>query len=224
MRFSEERGFTLVETMIAIVLVSILSVGFYSVMRASVRGSNSASDVSQAAEEARLGFNRMIRDTRETTKLVLAEDERYRIWTDFNGNKVVDDDEYEYLEYAFDPGTGSITLSARSGPAGGDPDALSGLEGLLAGTEVERLAGNVGLVDDEPIFQYVSNFLIYDDDPADGETTLEELEDASATGELDGDVLDYVSDVNYGFVVSVGGNERAFYGQAQIRNRRFSDL
>ncbi len=227
MRVSEEHGFTLIETMVAILLFSILSIGFYQVMRATISGSSDASDISGAAEEARLGFNRMIRDTRETTKLVLAEDTRYRIWTDFDSNGVVDDDEYEYLEYAFDAGTRSITLTALSGPGGGDPDLISGTEGPLAGTETERLAGAISRVGAEPVFQYVSNFLIYDgviDGVRDGETSMEELEEAAADGILDGDVLDYVSDVNYAFNVSAGESDRPFYGQAQIRNRRFSDL
>lgn len=224
MRAPDESGFTMIELMIAILLVSILSVGFYQVMFSSVRGSNTSTDIAESAEEARLGFNRMIRDTRETTKLVVAEDTRYRIWTDFNGNEVVDGDEYEYMEYAFDEAEREITLTALTAPAAGDPDLLSDAQGILAGTVAERLSGNVSEVDPpEPVFQYVSNFLIYDDD-GNGETTLDELQAAADSGVLEGEVLDYVSDVNYAFLVRVGRSEREFYGQAQIRNRRFSDL
>lgn len=224
MRHPNERGFTMIELMIAIFLVSILSVGFYQVMFSSVRGSDTSSNVAQSAEEARLGFNRMIRDTRETTKLVVAEDTRYRIWTDFNGNEVVDAAEFEYMEYAYDEATRSITLTALSAPAGGDPDLLSDAQGTLAGTDTERLSGDIEEVEPpQPVFEYVSNFLIYDAD-GDGQTTLDELEDAAGTGVLEGDPLEYVSDVNYAFAVSVNGSSREFYGQAQIRNRRFSDL
>ena len=220
MKPRSEEGFTLVETMIAIFLFSILSVGFYQVMFSTVRGSNDTSDISDATEEARLGFNRMIRDTRETTKLVTAEGNRYRIWTDFDADGVVDEADYEYMEYEYD--SGSIYLSALTAPAGGDPDLIDGTEGVAAGTERERLAGNVQPVNaGDPIFTYVSNFLVFDANN-DGETAVSELGDGDNV--LEGLELDYVSDVNYAFTVSVGGNSRSFYGQAQIRNRRFSDL
>lgn len=224
MRSSNENGFTLVELMVAMMLFSILSVGFYQVMVSSVRGSNDASDISEIAEEARLGFNRMIRDTREATRLVVAEGDRYRIWTDFNRDGDVDANDFEYLEYAFDGE--ELTLQALTGPAGGDPDLLTGSEATLAGTQIETLAGNVEQVGADPIFTYASNFLTFDTD-GDGETSLAELEagtDGADDGELTGVELDYVSDINYAFRVAVGDGSRTFFGQAQIRNRRYSNL
>ncbi len=219
MRPSDEQGFTLVELLVAIFLFSILSVGFYQVMFSTVRGSNEASDVSEVAEEARLGFNRMIRDTREATRLIVAEDDRYRIWTDFNSDDDVDEADYEYLEYEYE--AGAIYLSALEGPPAGDPDLIDGTEAVLAGTERETLAANIQPIGTNPIFTYVSNFLIYDAN-GNGETSVTELGDGDAV--LEGVELSYISDINYAFSVSVGGNSRRFYGQAQIRNRRFSDL
>ena len=224
----DEDGFSLVEVMVAIFLLSVLSVGFYQVMFASVRGSADTADIAEVAEEARLGFNRMIRDTRETTKLISASETGYRIWTDYNQNSLVDESDYEYLEFAYDSALGAITLTALTGPPAGDPDLIDVGATALAGTSTETLAGNIQLVGTRPVFTYASNFLQYDTAPVDGETSAAELDDAAGLGNnndvLDGLELDYVSDVNYAFQVSVGGDSRGFYGQAQIRNRRYSNL
>lgn len=228
---ADERGFTLVELMVAILLVSVLSVGFYQVMFSSVRGSNDTADIAEVAEEARLGFNRMIRDTREATRLISAEGDSYRMWTDFNGDGLVQADEYEYLQYSYDEGGRRIVLTALEGPPAGDPELITGGEGVLAGTPPETLAANVEPVGNRPIFSYSSNFLDFDIGPppaeaGNGEVSAGEL-DANAgdgNGVLDGLELDYVSDVNYAFQVVVNGDGRTFYGQAQIRNRRYSNL
>ena len=224
----EEEGFTLVEAMVAIFLFSVLSVGFYQVMFAAVRGSTDTADIAEVAEEARLGFNRMIRDTRETTDLISASGTSYRIWTDFDRDGRVDETDFEYMEYAYDSAARRLTLTALTGPAAGDPALITGAEAPLTGTAAETLAGNIRLIGTRPVFSYASNFLQYDTAPVDGEVSADELDDASGIGNnnnvLDGLELDYVSDMNYAFQVSVGGDARAFYGQAQIRNRRYSNL
>lgn len=244
-----EDGFSLVEVMIGTLLLSILSIGFYQVMFSTVRGSNSASDVAQSAEEARLGFNRMIRDTREATQLVSASGSDYRIWVDFDRDGCVDagsgfvmpaggtvcvaggDSDYEYLRYAYDGS--DITLEALAGPATGagatcTPPAvactLAPTDTTLAtGTETETLATGVRRIDDtRDIFSYSSNFLEFDNDPQDGQTDVDELGDKD--NQLEGLELDYISDVIFAFRVSIGDNERTFFGEASIRNRRYSDL
>jgi hypothetical protein len=113
-------------------------------------------------------------------------------------------------------------------PAAGDPDLITGSEVAVTGTSAETLAGHVQLIGTRPVFSYVSNFLQFDTGPVDGEATATELDDAVGTGNnnnlLDDLELDYISDVNYAFRVSVGGDARNFFGQAQIRNRRYSNL
>lgn len=224
----DEGGFSLVEALVAIFLLSVLSVGFYQVMFSAVRGSTDAADIAEVAEEARLGFNRMIRDTREATKLISATDTSYRIWTDYDRDGIVDQGDFEHLEFAYDSARRAITLTALTAPAAGDPDLISGAESAIPGTIAEILAGNVRLVGARPVFSYASNFLQYDVNPANGEVSASELDDAAGLGNnndaLDALELEYVSDVNYAFVVSVGGDSRTFYGQAQIRNRRYSNL
>ena len=244
----DESGFTLVEAMVAIFLLSVLSVGFYQVMFAAVRGSSDTADIAEVAEEARLGFNRMIRDTRETTKLVTAGPTLYRIWVDFDGDGCVDagtafvagsggtcaaggTSDYEYLAYAYtDP---DITLTALNGPSTGLPANLDPAAGTVTGTRTETLASSVDRVTGKDVFSFVSNFLQFDTTdhtgtgPRDGEVSVAEIEAATPganDGALQGVELDYVSDVNYAFRVVVGGDSRTFYGQAQIRNRRYSNL
>lgn len=230
MRLRDERGFSLVELMVAILLLSVLSIGFYQVMLSAVRGSNDTADIAEVAEEARLGFNRMIRDTREATRLIAADGDSYRMWTDFDGNERVDAAEYEYLEYSYDGGTNRIVLTALAGPPAGDPDLITGGEGPLPGTPPETLAANIDRIGDPPserdVFGYVSNFLDFDTD-GNGEVSVPELGagvNPPANATLEGIELRYISDVNYGFDVVVGGDRRTFYGQAQIRNRRYSEL
>lgn len=224
----EEEGFSLVEVLVAIFLFSVLSIGFYQVMFSAVRGSTDTADIAEVAEEARLGFNRMIRDTRETTDLISATNTSYRIWTDFDRDGVVDQSDYEYMQYTYDSASNRLTLTALTAPAAGDPNLITGSESAISGTSAETLSGHVRLVGTRPMFSYVSNFLQYDTNPADGEVSSTELDTATGLGNNNGVVdaleLDYVSDVNYAFQVSVGGDARTFYGQAQIRNRRYSNL
>jgi prepilin-type N-terminal cleavage/methylation domain-containing protein len=224
----EEEGFSLVEVLVAIFLFSVLSVGFYQVMFSAVRGSSDTADIAEVAEEARLGFNRMIRDTREATDLISATDTSYRIWTDFDRDGLVDQADFEYMQYSYDSATRRLTLTALTAPAAGNPNLITGSETAIAGTSAETLSGHIRLVGTRPVFSYVSNFLQYDTSPANGEVSSTELDTASGLGNnngvIDGLELDYVSDVNYAFEVSVGGDARTFYGQAQIRNRRYSNL
>ncbi len=241
MRAHDESGFTLIELLVAIFLVSVLSVGFYQVMFAAVRGSTDSADIAEVAEEARLGFNRMIRDTRETTKLVSASPTAYRIWVDFDGDGCVDSatafqagaggtcvaagaSDYEYLAYRFSEP--DITLTALAGPNNGLPAGLDPAAAAVAGTQAETLASHIKVVAGKDVFSYVSNFLNFDSN-GNGEVSLAELEAGTPeenNGVLQGVELDYVSDVNYAFRVEVAGDQRTFYGQAQIRNRRYTNL
>ena len=248
MNTRDEGGFTIVEALVAIFLLSVLSIGFYQVMFSAVRGSSDSADIAEVAEEARLGFNRMIRDTREATKLVSADATSYRIWVDFDGDGCVDSgtafqagaggtcaaggtSDLEYLAYEFDEP--DITLTALNGPNTGLPAALDPAAAAVTGTETETLASHIEVVAGKNVFSYVSNFLQFDTTgtsgtgPPDGEVSVAELEagtEGANDGLLAGIELDYISDVNYAFRVEVGGDGRTFYGQAQIRNRRYSTL
>lgn len=191
---NDRRGFTLVELLVVMSLFSVVSVGFYQVMFSGVRGNETAQDVATIAQEARLGLNRMIRDTREASgpsALSEATDTSYKISVLFPGSTTPED-----VIYSYNAASNTIRLNG---------------EVLIEG--VEPVAGL-------PIFSYSSNSLEYDWN-ADGTTTLAELEDALTHGiTLASDKLIYVSNIDYAFRIRSGDRVTDFFAQAQLRNRR----
>lgn len=189
-----DRGFTLVELLVVMSLFSVVSVGFYQVMFSGVRGNETAQDVATIAQEARLGLNRMIRDTREAsgaTALSEATGTSYKISVLFPGSTTP-----EEVTYSYNDASDTIRLNG---------------EVLIEG--VEPVAGL-------PIFSYSSNNLEYDWD-GDGKTTLAELEDALNHGvTLAANKLIYVSNIDYAFQIRSGGRVTEYFAQAQLRNRR----
>ncbi len=240
---TRDDGFTLIETLVAITLFSILSVGFYQVMFSGVRGSDTANDVARISQEARIGFNRMIRDAREagghcfsgaapTCGLVTATPTSYSIEVDFDNDRVVDYAADEYLLYEFVAGDRTITITSLNA----DGTVRSGPDVLVAG--VSQIDANT------PVFNYSSNHLEWDwkdwsttppGTSADGVTSWQEIDDppsgVNGVGDRDGALDDlgdnnprevfFLSEVSYSFRVSSGSRDTLFYGQAALRNRRF---
>jgi prepilin-type N-terminal cleavage/methylation domain-containing protein len=139
---SDDAGFTLVELLIGVFLLLVAAVGFYSVMFSGTRSTDTTQSVVRISEEARLGFNRMVRDTREADSIVHASPAQYRVLIDFDGDGSYDnpnaDGDYEDLTFSFNAGEKTITLNG---------------ELLIAG--VEQIAG-------EDVFTFTSNLLQYD--------------------------------------------------------------
>lgn len=221
-----ESGFTLVELLVAMMLLSIISVGLYQVMFSSVRGSEDTQEIAEIAQEARLGFNRMIRDSREAAKLVTASPTSYRIWADYNANDVVDAASFEHLEFRLS-GT-DILLTALSAPVSNvaPTPVFTGAEAVLAGQQAEVLVAGVAAVPGVEVFSYASNYLQYDQGTINGESSGAEIDTyaGNGNGALDGVELTYLSDINYAFTVTVEDRTTQFYGQAQIRSRRYGSL
>ncbi len=206
-----EEGFTLVETLVAIALFSALAVGFYQVMFAGVGGSDTNRSVIRISEEARLAFNRMVRDTREADLLVSAGPTSYRVQVDFDANgsitppsSVNASGDYEDLTFAYDEAARSITLNG---------------EVLMQG--VEKVAG-------KEVFSFSSNRLEYDWN-ANGVTEWQELDAAPTRGVagvgnnngiLDSPEMRFLSNVNFALLVREEDRSEVFYSQAQLRNRR----
>lgn len=237
-------GFTLVEVLVAISLFSILSVGFYQVMFSGVRGSDTANNVARISQEARIGFNRMIRDTREagghcfsgatpTCGLVTATPTSYSVEVDFNNDQDVDHALDEYLRYTFDAGAGTISITSLNA----DGSVRSGPDVLVSGVSQ--------IDDDTPIFGYSSNHLEWDwknwstangTTGADGVTSWQEIDapppGVNGVGDGDSTIDDlgdnnprevfFLSEISYSFVISEGGRSSTFRGQAALRNRRFA--
>ena len=211
MREQGGSGFTLVEVLIAIFLFSILSVGFYQVMFSGVSGSDVTRDIADSTEEARLGFGRMVRETREADSIESAGPDSYSILIDYDGDGDFEENQYEYVRFSFDDSTSQITLSAL------DPDDGSVIESGV-------LMDGVSRVGTTPMFSYSSNLLQYDTD-GDGVTEQNEIDAATGVGNSDGVIsgaeLDLVSSVEYSLRSTSGDRGSDFSTEAQIRNRRF---
>ena len=213
----DETGFTLVEILIAVLLFGIISVGFYQVMISSVRGSETSETVAEISQQARTGYNRMIRDAREADVLDAASPTSFTIWVDYDGDGTRDYTSYEYIRYTFNETAGTITLAA--------------LDASSTTTSSATLVSGVEKVDPTiDVFSFSSNRLEYDYNPADGVTTWEEIDTpptgvvgvGDRDGTLDAAELTFLSDIKIRFTVQVDDRETEFYGQAQLRNRRFS--
>jgi prepilin-type N-terminal cleavage/methylation domain-containing protein len=203
-----EEGFTLVEVLVATMLFAVLSVGFYQVLFATTRQSDTSNSIAHVSEEARLGFNRMIRDTREGDTLDSAGPNSYRVLVDFNGDGNYQNPnaagDYEDLTFSYIAGDETIELNG---------------EVLMRG--VERIPGR-------DIFTYSSNFLQFDWN-ADGEATWQEVDQAAShgvtgvgdsNGALSAGEYPFLSSVSYAFRVVADDRDAEFFGQAQVRNRR----
>jgi prepilin-type N-terminal cleavage/methylation domain-containing protein len=207
-RDRHEEGFTLIEILVTIGLFSVLSVGFYQVLFASTRHSETSTSIAAVSEEARLGFNRMVRDTREGDSISSATANTYNVKVDFNSDGDYDNPniagDYEDLTFRFVEANNLITLNG---------------EVLIRG--VQEIPG-------QDIFTYSSNLLQYDWD-GNGVTSWQELDQAAAhgasgVGDSDGSLSDgeypFISSVGFAFTIVQEDRSADFYAQAQVRNRR----
>lgn len=204
-------GFTLVEVLVAMSLFALLAIGFYSVMLAGVRNSDTTESIVDISEEARFGFNRMVRDTREALRIVNVvlnpadptASVSYTIEVDFNLDGDIDTDEIE--TFAYDAATDEITLNG------------------------EVLMEGVTPVPGSSVFDFSSNLLQFESDSSrDGVATWREIDrppaartdGGNANDVLDGPELPYITNVTYAFEVASGDREAEFYSEAQLRNLR----
>ncbi len=219
-RINRQDGFTLVELLVVMSLFAVLMVGFFSVMLSGVRGSDTTRSVVEISEEARLGFNRLVRDTREAAYLNAASPTSFTVHLDFNGNGTPGepgDDEIETFTY--DAASDSIVLVA------GEAGCSTCDSAVLMNGVTPRGA--------QPIFDFSSNQLQFDRDDAglgfvrDGVATWQEV-DRPPAGETGGDAdgqlgaaeLKYLSNVSFVMDISSGDRTSALNVEAQLRNRR----
>lgn len=223
MNLSDERGFTLVEILVAISLFGVLSVGFYQLMFAQISGSERGRDIVRVSEEARLGFNRMARDTREgellsagdgCTTSNMTAGRCFNVRADFNQNGVYENSagDYEDVTYIFDPTARQVDLIVCNPPGSG-----------TCSTHV--LMENVAPISGYNAFDFSSNLLEYDSN-GDGVATWREID--AAPGEvgngnnvLDGGEFDFLSNVTFALRVTSGDSSSDFFSEVQLRNRRF---
>lgn len=197
-------GFSLIELLVTMALFSVAAVAFYQVMFSGVRASDTTRNVVRISEEARFGFNRMVRDTREAARITAASPTSYTIQVDFNGNNTIEADETETFTY--DDAADRITISA-----GGTPEPL--IRGVTSvGTDV---------------FTFSSNELQFDHAPLDGLVTWQEVDTpptgvtgGNRNGSLDAGEYPYITNVNFAMRVTAGARSSDFFAEAQLRNRR----
>jgi prepilin-type N-terminal cleavage/methylation domain-containing protein len=198
---NSEGGFTLIELLVAIAIFAVISTSLYAVVFGGVRASNTSEDVVRVSEEARLGLNRMIRETREGQLFSALSPDSYRVRIDFDRDGIYEnpnqDGDFESLEFRYDTGDDAILLNNQV--------LIAGVTPIDAST---------------PIFSYTSNDLRYDSN-RDGVTTSTELDQAAASGYSvnSADPTSY-SNVEFAFRVSSGPRQTVFRGHAQLRNRR----
>jgi prepilin-type N-terminal cleavage/methylation domain-containing protein len=196
-----EGGFTLIELLVAIAVFAVISTSIYAVVFGGVRASNTSEDVVRVSEEARLGLNRMIRETREGQLFSGLSSDSYRVRIDFDRDGIYENPneagDFENLQFSYDSADDEVLLN-------GDV--------LIAG--VTPIDGST------PVFSYTSNDLRYDSN-RDGVTTSTELDQAAAEGyDVDSTDPSQYSNVEFAFRVSSGPRQTVFRGQAQLRNRR----
>jgi prepilin-type N-terminal cleavage/methylation domain-containing protein len=211
-----QEGFTLIEVLVGILLLAIVSVGFYMVLFATSRSADTSRAVTKVSEEARLGFGRIVRDTRQGRRLVAASDTSYTVEVDFDGDGAIEPDgiqnsqgDYEVLTFSFNEAADTISLNGET---------------LMRQVQCVEASGVC-----KPVFDYASNRLEYDWSPKDGIATWEELDAAPVhgvigvgnnNGILDSAELPFISNVTYELRVVEKESSTEYIAEAQLRNLR----
>lgn len=203
-----EDGFTLVEMLFAILLLSAVSAGFYVLLFSQQRAGTVARSIANISEETRLGFARMVRDTREGDVLVQASPTSFQVKVNFDGDSFYEtpnqNGDDEILTYTYDTAAGTITVNGNV---------------LMKG---------VGPVPGKDMFSYSSNNLEYDWGN-DGKTTWQDLDIAAdhgvtgvgsnpPNGSLDLEIPQLTT-VHFAIRVSDAGRSEDFTSTTQMRNR-----
>jgi len=203
-----EDGYTLVEVLFAFLLLSAVTGGFYVLLFSQQRAGTGARSIANISEETRLGFARMVRDTREGDVLVAASPTSYQVKVNFDGDSLYEmpnqfgDD--EILTFSYDAAARTITVNGSV---------------LMKG---------VSPVPGKDLFSYSSNNLEYDWGN-DGRTTWQDLDAASSrgvtgvgsnpsNGALDAEIPQLTT-VHFAIRVSDAGRSEDFGSTAQMRNR-----
>ena len=204
----QERGFTLIELLVVVSLLSIVLIAMYQVLFSGVRSTDTTRVLVDVSEEARAGFNRMVRDTREAERITAVADDgsSFTVEIDFDGDEVTDVEE----TFTWDAGTETVTLRDESAPAG----------------ETEVLMDGVVPPAGVPAFSFSSNDLEWDTITNDGISDLDEISAGLADeGDgIDSDELFYITNVTFNLVVTSEDadivRDSDFVAEAQLRNSR----
>lgn len=219
MRLDREEGFTLIEMMVGVLVFAVATTAFYQLLFSSTRGSERAQAVVRTSEEARLALNRMVRDTREASRVLNPSATSYTVEIDFNGNGTIDSvpadptGSYERIMFTFNAANREISVSAGTQT-----------ETLMQGVDCVRKPDNTC----HDVFSFGSSRLEWDKPPLDGRVSTSplggELDDAPGVGNennvLDATEVDFIDVVSFALRVIQQGSDANFYADAQLRNRR----
>lgn len=217
MRPMNEAGFSLPELLIGVLVFSLVSVGLYMTMVSSTRHADVAETVAEVSNEARLGINRMLRETREADGVLCAPtcptSTSYTIAVDYNQDGAYEtpnsNGSYEQVTFTYDSANQRILIQA--------------------GGITETLVSGVQQITGRDVFSYTSNRYEYNRTPSpsgspDGKVTWQEIDATTAVGNnsgtLDSSEIGYVTNVLFQFRVASGSRSGDFYAEAQMRNRR----
>lgn len=208
-------GFTLIEILVTLLLFAMVTTAFYQVLFSGTRGSRTARAVVRVSDEARLGLNRMIRDTRQAVSIRAATPTGYAVEVDFNGDEVIAQapatnaaGDYEQLTFIVADGNLYIEVCSLA-------------QGLDCGFQKTVLIEGVSPLGTDPYFAYSSNRLDYDCNN-DGEATQAEISTStcSITALTSAQVLAALTDIDYAFTVAVDDSSEEFRAHAEMRNLR----
>lgn len=240
-RPESDAGFTLVEMLIAMVVVfTVLAVS----MTVMVRGQAAVTTVGDAHnlnEEARQAINRMARDLRQASSIVTAVNPdgpafnsskivAVRINADFDGDKCIgglamvgtttpclpyNSGNPEDITYCYDPALRQLyVIDNQSTPT---PAPITSSSTNCDGGE-PLLAGNVSAFS----IEYRSNDYHFDLNPTDGITTWRELDSygppvGNQNGVLDAE-LPLIDSVVLNVTMNVNGHTQVYRTQVELRN------
>lgn len=205
-RDRSERGATLVEVIVTMGILATVASSFYMVLFSVTQRSQNARSIAVNSEEGRLGFNRMVRDTREAQDLQSGSPNSYAIKVDFENDGIA-------------PAIQTFSWNGES--------ILLNDEVLMDGVDCIRPAAGSPCSQDP--FVYTSNRLEYDWN-RDGITTWQELDESAAAAHgvvgvgNDDDQLNvelrFITDITFAVQVTDGEATSRLVAQAQLRNRR----
>lgn len=235
-----EDGYTLVELLVAMLIMGVVITVAMTVVVNSQETVTTSRQLQDINEEARQAINRMTRDVRQATQVLIAVNPdgaddaltAVRFEADFDGDgciagvpptptasvaptcKPYEAGNPEDITYCFQPGTRQLYVidnqSTATTPVTTPPNCLGG-EPLLA--------GNVIGFDVE----YRSNLYRYDLSPSDGITTWQELDQAlppvgDGDGQLDVELAE-IDSLVLRVQVELGGRTQDYRTQVDLRNR-----